>query len=155
MKFSAIELYLICCIFLAIWLNHTHDLKDFCSIWNSGRQAKKKWPVGAENSLLKSSRKDSYDMQKKWFKLTSKDIRQTSGWQSRWFSCWSSLNDTLQISQNCWGSLILTSIQKLVKEIKKVLLWNTQNWEHQKYLWNVIFVLQGESQLGVRKLKGN
>ena len=40
-KFSAIELYLICCIFRAIWLNHTHDLKDFCSTWNLGRQAEK------------------------------------------------------------------------------------------------------------------
>ena len=40
-KFSPIELYLICCIFLAIWLNHTYDLKDFCSIWNLDRQAEK------------------------------------------------------------------------------------------------------------------
>ena len=36
----------------------------------------------------------------------------------------------------------------------KLLLWNSQNCEHQKYIWNVI-LLQGESQQSMRKLNCN
>ena len=36
----------------------------------------------------------------------------------------------------------------------KLLLWNSQNSEHQKYIWNVI-LLRGESQQSMRKLNCN
>ena len=36
----------------------------------------------------------------------------------------------------------------------QLLLWNSENHKHQKYLWNEI-KLQGKSQLGTRKLNHN